>query len=226
MAQRIGFMFVGLMLVATAASAQPRLEASFSFGYTGSEGINSDERAILGAVYDTIGVDGGSSLNFTFGVFVSPQAELEFLFARQGSRLTAEGPVATQPISEMSLYNYMFNFVYNVGEPEARVRPYFFGGLGATQYSFGNLLVTPPAGLSGGQIDSSTRFSSNWGGGVKLYFSPNVGAKVGVRWIPTYIKSDPAGVWCDPWYGCWQLVDNKYSNQFETSGGVTFRFDD
>ena len=25
-------------------------------------------------------------------------------------------------------------------------------------------------------------------------------------------------------YGCWQVVNNQYSHQFETSGGVTIRF--
>jgi hypothetical protein len=44
-----------------------------------------------------------------------------------------------------------------------------------------------------------------------------------LRWTPTYIKSDPAGIWCDPFYGCWALSDTQYSNQFETSGGITVR---
>jgi hypothetical protein len=60
---------------------------------------------------------------------------------------------------------------------------------------------------------------------IGFYFSPQVGAKVRVRWTPTYIKTDPAGLWCDPFYGCWQLADNDYSNQFETAVGITIRFE-
>lgn len=121
----------------------------------------------------------------------------------------------------------MFNFVYNWGAPGGRVRPYAFGGIGGTNYSFGDLLLPPPAGSSGtGNIDSETRFSTNWGAGIKFYFAPAVGAKIGIRWTPTYIKSDPAGVWCDPFYGCWELADADYSNQFETAFGITFRFED
>jgi hypothetical protein len=70
---------------------------------------------------------------------------------------------------------------------------------------------------------SDSRRSAS-GGGVKFYFTPKIGAKIGLRWTPTYIKSEAAGVWCDPFYGCWPLVDNQYSNQFETAGGITVRF--
>jgi hypothetical protein len=59
---------------------------------------------------------------------------------------------------------------------------------------------------------------------VKFYFTPKIGAKVGLRWTPTYIKSEAAGVWCDPFYGCWPVADSQYSNQFETAGGITVRF--
>ena len=75
-------------------------------------------------------------------------------------------------------------------------------------------------------IESTTKFSTTWGGGVKAYPSPNVGIKVMGRWTPTYIKSDPGGIWCSPYWpwGCYVLEETDYSNQFELSGGVSFRF--
>jgi opacity protein-like surface antigen len=219
MVRRILLLLCGITLLAAPAAAQ-RVEASVNVGYSASEGITTDPRTLIGQAFDTLAVDSGASFNFTFGVFVTEQAEVEFLLGRQNSRLQADGPAGKFPISELTVYNYMFNFVYNAGASDARLRPYVFGGLGATNYSFGENLV---AG-STGDLDSETRFATNWGGGVKFYVAPSVGVRVGVRWTPTYIKSDPAGVWCDPFYGCWQLVDNQYSNQFETSGGVTFRF--
>ena len=57
-----------------------------------------------------------------------------------------------------------------------------------------------------------------------MYPSPNLGVRFGARWTPTYIKSDAAGWWCDPWWGCYVVGDAQYSNQFELSGGVAFRF--
>jgi hypothetical protein len=208
-----------LTLSARVASAQ-RVEASFSFGYSASEGISTDERTLIGQLYDTLAVDSGASVNFTFGVFVNEQAEVEFLWARQNSRLQADGPAGKLPLADLVVYNYMGNFVYNWGPRDARVRPFFFGGIGATNYSFGDTLVPGSVGT----LEGETRFATNWGGGAKFYFSPSVGAKVMLRWTPTYIKSDPAGVWCDPFYGCWALSDAQYSNQFETSGGITVRF--
>jgi opacity protein-like surface antigen len=224
MARRTVFVLVSLFVLfvsVNSASAQ-RVEASVGVGYSASEGISLDNRPLLGQVYDTLAVDSGATFNLTFGVFATEQAEVEFLFSRQNSRLQGDGPGGKLPISELAVYNYMFNFVYNWGSRDAKVRPYLFGGLGATNYSFGDNLLVGSTGNIGGE----SRFSTNWGGGVKFYFTPNVGAKVGLRWTPTLIKSDPAGVWCDPFYGCWTLVDNDYSNQFETSGGITFRFEE
>jgi hypothetical protein len=73
-------------------------------------------------------------------------------------------------------------------------------------------------------IDGETKFATNWGGGVKLYPGERVGLKLGVRWTPTYVKTDPTGYWCDPYWGCFTVGDAQYSNQFEFSGGVFFRF--
>lgn len=219
MAQRLSLVFLACILLAPTVSAQ-KVEVSFSGGYSASEGITSTQPPLLGQQFNSIAPESGASFSFTVGAFFNEHMEGEFLFARQSSRLVADGPGGKLPISELNLDNYMGNFVYHWGEHDARVRPYFFGGIGATNYAFGNNLL---AG-GNGQIPNETRFSTNWGGGVKFYPAPKFGVKVGVRWTPTYIKSDPAGVWCDPFYGCWQVVNNQYSHQFETSGGVTIRF--
>ncbi len=220
MARRIGITLLGLLLVATTAWAQ-RVQASFNVGYGASEGVTSNRAPLLGQQFDTLTPTSGASINLTVGVALTENAEVEFLWARQNSRLQAEGPGGTLPVSELAIYNYLGNFVYNFGPRDARLRPFLFGGLGATNYSFGQDLLPG----STGNIPGNTRFSSDWGGGVKFYVTPMVGARVGVRWTPTYIKSNTTGIWCDPFYGCWPLVDNQYSNQFETSAGITLRFD-
>ena len=57
-----------------------------------------------------------------------------------------------------------------------------------------------------------------------MYLSPSLGARVGVRWTPTFIKSDTVGWWCDPYWGCFPVEDLQDANQWDFSGGVTFRF--
>jgi opacity protein-like surface antigen len=218
---RTSIIFAAVLLGYAPVTSAQAVEASFNVGYSASEGITSNNRPLLGQQYDTIAVDSGASINFTFGFFFSEKSEVEFLWARQNSRLQADGPAGKLPMSELALYNYLLNYVYNFGTRDTRLRPYVLGGIGWTNYSFGNSLLA----ASTGNIEGETRFSTNWGGGVKFYFSPKVGAKVGVRWTPTYIRSDPAGIWCDPSFGCWQLVDSDSTHQFETAAGLAVRFE-
>src|SRR6185295_15941573 len=133
-------------------------------------------------------------------------------------------PSPSLKLSDLTVHNYHGNFIYNMGEPDAKVRPYFFGGLGATHYSPGDINPLLP-GAGTGNIDGATKFSTDWGLGVKMYAGSMIGFKAGVRWTPTYIKSDTGGIWCDPFYPtCWVIADLDYSNQFEFTGGITLRF--
>jgi opacity protein-like surface antigen len=219
MPRRIGVLIAALILTASSAFAQG-VEVSASVGYGASEGVSTSRGPILGQAYDRLNVNSGGSFNFTVGVFLNERAEVEFLFGRQSSRLDAEGAAGTLQVSELNVNHYMGNFVYNWGTHGTRVRPYFFGGIGATQFSFGNNLLPG----SSGSIPGDTQLSTNWGGGVKAMFSPNVGAKVGIRWTPTYMGSSTDGIWCDPFYGCWPIGQHHNVNQFETAGGVVIKF--
>src|SRR5688572_15683926 len=137
MKRRIGFILVGIVTLCVPSLEAQRADASLNVGYSASEGISSNDRALLGQLYDTLAVDSGASINLTFGYFFTDQFEAEFLWGRQNSRLQADGPGGKLEISELTLYNYMFNGVYHWGARDAAVRPYAFGGIGATSYSFG-----------------------------------------------------------------------------------------
>ena len=224
MRERIAILLTGVLLIPVTASAQ-QVEASVNVGYSASDGFTTSPRVLLSGTYDEIKAGSGPTFGFTFGVFLTDRAEVEFVFNRQSSELNAGGPtISDLRVSDLTIYNYHGNFVYNWGERDAKIRPYMFGGLGATQYTFGDVLSPTPLSDTG-SIPGETRFSTNWGGGVKAYFTPSLGARVGVRWTPTYIKSDPAGIWCDPFYGCWQAVNTQYANQFDMTVGLTVRFD-
>jgi hypothetical protein len=158
-------------------------------------------------------------------VFASRGVEFEFLFARQDADLAAGGPAGGLQITRTAVYNYMGNVVYNWGDEDSVLRPFVFGGLGATHYGFGDFLLPQPLQAQRFHFnDSETRFASSFGGGVKFYFTRYLGAKATVRVTPTYITSTRGGVWCDPYYGCWPVIDDHYSTQFDTSVGVTVRF--
>jgi opacity protein-like surface antigen len=223
---RFAFIIAAGCVLAVAPAAAQRVETSASIGYSWSEGISGDDRLVNGQIYNEGGLDSGTSWNFTIGGFVTERVQLEFLYGRQSSLFNVSGPNARRDIADLNIDHYMGNVVYNWGEASSRMRPYILFGMGATNYGFGDLIDADPVvnPLAPTNIESKTKFSTTWGGGVKYYFSPNVGAKVGARWTPTFINSTDEGVWCDYWYGCWVIQDMQYSHQFETSVGITVRF--
>jgi hypothetical protein len=205
--------------------AAQRLEFSASGGYSVSDGVDVTARPLLGQVFGHVSPVSGASFNFTAGVLVSEGLQLEFLFGRQSSRLEAGGPgTTTLPLADLTIYNYQGNIAYNFGPRDSPVRPFVFVGVGVTTYDFGKTLLAPPVGRPPTSLGSDHPFSSALGGGAKFYFFPHVGLRVAARWTATYIDTDQDGIWCDPFYGCWPTGDPQYSNQFDTSAGITVRF--
>jgi outer membrane protein W len=211
---------IAIIATATSAYAQ-RVEASIILGWTFSDGVTGD--AVLagdGNLYDAIDVKDSVSWGFGVGFNATENVEVGFLFGQQLSTLAVEG-TATQELGDLKVNTYHPYFAYNFGEADAQVRPYVLFGLGATNY--GKVSYATPGGRVG-ETGSETQFSTTIGAGVKAFPSPKVGFRVGVQWTPTYIKSDAAGWWCDPYWGCYLASSAQYSNQFQFNGGVTFRF--
>jgi len=204
-------------IAASSFAQEKRVEINPFFGYTFSDGVTVDPFTVDGKVYDSVNPTSGMTFGVQFGVFVTENMEVGFLYSRQGSKLEAKNGTSRE-FTDMSVDNYHAIFTYNFGEEETVARPFIFGGVGATSFV--------PSDIEGTSIDGETRFSSTWGGGVKVYPSQTVGFTAMARWTPTYIKSDPAGIWCSPYwfYGCYVVADTQYSNQFELSGGLTLRF--
>ena len=196
---------------ATARAQDSRVELSATAGWTFSDGVNVgtiDESPIQ------VGPKDAFSWGARLGFNVTPNAEIGFLFASQSTDLEATG-ILNRTIPQ-TVYSYHGYFAYNFGDSDAKVRPYVLGGLGATQYGS----LDTPAGTIGGE----TQFSSTWAVGLKMFPSPKLGLRLETRWTPTYIKTDPAGYWCDPYWGCYTVGEAEFSNQFEFSGGIIIRF--
>ena len=213
----------GLLMLAVAAPgfAQAKIEATVLGGWSFSDGVSG--QSILaqdGNLYNRLDPKDGSVFGLNFGWLFSDNAEVGFLWTRQSSKLTLGGVSGAQDreVGDLSLLNYHGYLGYNFGESDAPVRPFLYGGLGATHFSSVDL-NTRPATISG-----NTQFSTTWGAGVKFLPSPRIGIRVNASWTPTYVKSDASGYWCDPWWGCYVVGDPQYSNQIQLTGGVIFRF--
>jgi len=219
MFKRITLAACALMLASAPAFAQ-KAEVGVTFGWVFSDGVDFGTNVVApGGVYSRIDPKDSFGWGVDLGVFVTPQVEVGFLYNNQPSKLVVSGTKEVE-VGDMTVSGYHGTFTYNTGDADAKVRGYIMGGLGAT--SFGQVSYTGNRGP--GTIASATKFSSTWGAGVKVYGGGHVGGRFGFLFTPTYIKSDAAGYWCDPYWGCYLVGDAKYSNQFELNGGITFRF--
>ena len=226
-----------LLSAATAVAQDHKFEFKPFFGFTISSGVDTQPQAIPGnAEVDKISPKSSFSWGLQFDYLATQNFSLGFLFDQQLSKLRGHttlnpgvgpnlpGAPGDVDFADLDVYNYHGVFTYNAGSEDAPIRPFFFGGLGATQYSPGDLysLVQPFDGS--GKINGATKFSTTWGGGVKAFAGPHVGFQFMMRWTPTYIKTDASGVWCNPWWGCWVTGNDHYSHQLGFSGGLVLRF--
>ena len=94
---------------------------------------------------------------------------------------------------------------YNFGEADVIDGPYVMFGAGATNY--GNVEYRHRQHQHQTGAPSSRAPAALASRSIR---SPNVGARFGVRLTPTYIKSDAAGWWCDPFWGCYVVGCAQY----------------
>jgi hypothetical protein len=206
---------------APALAQEHRAELTLLAGWALADGVEGGPVVTAdGNTYDRVDPKDSLKWGLGLGIFVNESAEVGFLFGQQRSTLEASGTSPTE-IGDMDVDSYHGYFAYNFLDEGAKVRPYLMGGLGATH--FGTVDYTRSLGQSG-TIGGITRFSSIWGAGVKVYANEQVGARFNFQWMPTYIKSDAVGWWCDPFWGCYVVGNAQYSNQVEFSGGIIFRF--
>ncbi len=211
---------VGVLAAGVASAQQPRVEVGATVGYTSSDGVTGGPVLIPGfGTFDEASPKDSMSWGLRLGFMVNDNVEVGALFNQQKSTMEIKG-TSTAEIGDQSVNNYHGYVAYNFGDADSAVRPYFLGGLGATDYGS----ISAKLGNLSRQIDGGTQFSTTWALGVKINAGKNLGLRLEGRWTPTYIKSDAEGWWCDPYWGCYVVGDAQYANQFEVSGGLHFRF--
>jgi opacity protein-like surface antigen len=239
--QRTGVLLITFaILSASGVMAQDKKwEISGKFGYTLSEGVDVNHLAVPGTNQEAVRISPKSGLSWGLQVdyLAYEHVSFGFLWDQQFSKLVlntqdivptpadvVQIPAGDHEIADMKNYNYYGVATYNFGGRDSRFRPFFFGGLGVVNYNPGELIQRPVPASGTSEPDSATRFSSTWGGGIKAYLSPNIGVRVGVRWTPAHVSSQPVGFFCDEQWGCAVSVTNQYSHQFVMNGGLSFRF--
>jgi len=194
-----------------------RVEVGGSAGYSLSDGIDFPPGSLPGRPFDHVEPGDGFAWALNLDFALTRNASVGALWGRQDSALVLKGGPLQREFDGMKIDNYHAVFTYHWGDDLDVVRPYLFGGIGATVYnSFEVDEIT---------VDGRSRFSTTWGAGIRVYpGARGLGLNLGVRWTPTFIRTDPGGVWCDPYWGCSAIGDAQYSNQLEFGGGLSLRF--
>ncbi len=222
----------GLMLVLGSGlglAQEERFELIIDLGYTASRGVDINATDIGGGVIvNKVTPKSGFSYGGTFNVALAEAISAGFQFSQQLS--TLEGGLqggGKEDFADLSVYNYHGIFTFHLADQDSPLRPFFLVGLGATNYTASNAggpVNLPQPGSR--EVESKTKFSTTWGGGVKFFPNPGIGFEFKARWTPTYIRSDLAGAYCSPFWPwqCWIVGNSQYSHQGEFGGGVVFRF--
>lgn len=176
-------------------------EASGLFGFTPSTAL--DQRASELTDTDIRG-------DFTWGLqgarFFTASLGGEVVWAQHPSALEVGTSDGKADLFAMTIRQLHGNVVYRFGSVDAKWQPFVFGGLGATF-------------LTADTVESETKFSLGVGGGVKFFLSRLAGARVHVRYKPTFLNDGSSGDFCDPFGFCQGTL-----HQFEFAAAAVLRF--
>jgi hypothetical protein len=192
---------LGQLLTAGGSARAQSWEISGLFGYTPSASL--DRRA---PELDELDVGGGFTWGAQVGRSFGPRWAAEVLWTQQQSALAFGAGAGKGELFTFTVGELHGNAVYHLAAPDARLRPFVFGGLGATFFG-------------GGGAPSENKLSLGLGSGIKYFPWRSLGFRGHVRYKPVFLNDEGSGDFCDPFGFC-----QSWLNQFELGGGLTFRF--
>lgn len=165
--------------------------------------------------YDYLKIDNNYDYGLMGDVDLFGPLQAEFMWSRQPTSLEGHDYLngVLSPAGSVTLDNYQWSLIYQLGDSSAKFRPYFGGGVGFTHWGTGPNV----------QLPFSNTVGFNLGGGVKYFFAQHIGARIDFRWLPTRTTSQ-VGTFYDPFYGYYQANVNNYAQQIQLNAGLIFRF--
>ena len=131
----------------------------------------------------------------------------EVLWTQQKSALEGGTPSSGAfDFFTMTVRQLQGNVLYEFRAGEAKVRPFVFGGIGATFFSAADL-------------QSETKLSLDYGGGLNYFVWRGIGMRAHARFNPTALHDTSAGDVCDPFGFC-----QSWLSQIEFAVGAAVRF--
>lgn len=188
-----------LLLIASSAWAQ-QTEIALLGGVTSSADIESKATEIK-----ELKLASSLTLGGALTRFFSPHLGAEISFAHQLSALRMTTGTDEADLFDVGIGQLHGSFVYQFGAEGARIRPFLFGGLGATF-------------LNSAYLESETKLSWSAGAGLRWFPGKKTGVRLHVRYNPTRLN-DANSDYCDPFGFCQDSL-----KQFELMGGFVLRF--
>jgi opacity protein-like surface antigen len=193
---------VVLTILASCASASAQSwEVSGLAAYTPSASVENQAPELSG-----LDVRGGFTSGIQAARLLTPRWSAEVLWTRQSSALKLGTDAGSAELFTMTIMQLHGDVVYHLGSPNTRLRPFVFGGLGATFFSADHL-------------ESETKFSFGLGAGVKYFRWNALGVRAHFRYKPTMMSDEDAADFCDPFGLCQGTLQ-----QIEFMGGAVVRF--
>jgi hypothetical protein len=199
-----------VLAVPAVVSAQTRFELTPMVSYNFGGEIDGDETAFFD--FDLEAAD-SEAFGIAFGFPITQWAQIELLASRQSTDLEFDEGLFGNDVGiadfDVSYYHVGGLFVWGTGQ----IHPFVVMSLGVTE-------LDPQVGGA----SSETRFSGSFGGGVKIFFSDNVGLRLEGRGFWTALDdydNDYYDDCCDFGCGCDYGYDDGFT-QTQVSAGLIF----
>jgi opacity protein-like surface antigen len=192
---------LGAVLTAPAATRAQSWETSGVVAYTPSAGLDNQAPEIR-----ELNIGDGFTWGLQAARSLTPRWSAEALWTQQSSALTVGTDAGTADLFTMTVRQLHGDVLYHFGTANARLRPFVFGGLGATFFSADDL-------------ESETKFSFGLGAGVKCFRWDAMGVRAHFRYKPTIMNDEDAADFCDPFGFCQSSLQ-----QIEVAAGAVLRF--
>jgi opacity protein-like surface antigen len=172
--------------------------------------------ALSTPIYNGIDLQNGLNYGISAGYGLGKRTSVEFTWNHNQADALAQSISggADRKVFSLNTNEYLGDFLVHFTDNEDRLRPFILLGAGVTNLS-----------PNRNQLNSITRFTWAFGGGVKYNFSKHLGLRLQAKYSPVYITTATEGIWCNPfWAGCWAKGDSIFLQQFDGTAGLTFRF--
>jgi hypothetical protein len=199
--RRQGMLVLLLVSIASGSASAQSWEMSGFAGFTPAVGLERRAPELT-----DLDLRGGFTFSFQAARFVTPHWSVEAVFSQQASALEAGTPDGSAELYGITLVRLHANLVYVFGADGARLRPFVFGGGGATHFSARDL-------------ESATKASFGLGGGVRYFPWAPIGLRAQLHYKPAWLNDDPESNLCEPFGFC-----QAWLQPIEITAGVIIRF--